>query len=136
MHFFQDCKETGNKDSMEIIHLAPHPLYHELFLVLLIWAILTGIRWNLNIVFICITLMTKCVKHFLKCCATIWDSSLENFLYGYVSHFLNWVNCLLISSFQSPLFILDLSFYQMCNLCSCGVPLFSHYGFLCRVEAF
>lgn len=43
------------------------PGQHELSLVPLILAILSGVRWNLKVVFICTSLMTKDVEHLFKC---------------------------------------------------------------------
>jgi hypothetical protein len=42
----------------------PYPTQHEVLLKVLILAILTGVRWNLRVALICISLLTKDVKHF------------------------------------------------------------------------
>ena len=44
--------------------LAPHPHQHLLSPEFLNLAILTGLRWNLEVVLICISLMIKDVEHF------------------------------------------------------------------------
>lgn len=62
--------------------------------VFLILATLTGVRWNIKAVFICISLMTKDGEHFYKYFLAIWISSSENSLFSSVAHF-NWVACLL-----------------------------------------
>lgn len=41
------------------VPLTLHPYKHELSCVLLILAVLTGLRWNLTVIFICVSLMTK-----------------------------------------------------------------------------
>jgi hypothetical protein len=43
---------------------------HEMPPVVLILTILTGVRWNLKIVLICISLMAKDVENFLKSFST------------------------------------------------------------------
>ena len=53
----------------------------------LILAILTGVRWNLRVVLICISLMTNDVEHFFRCFSVIWCSSVENSLFISVPHF-------------------------------------------------
>jgi hypothetical protein len=47
------------------------PRQHLLSPQSLILAILTGMRWNLRVVFICISLMTKDVEHFFRCFTAI-----------------------------------------------------------------
>jgi hypothetical protein len=63
--------------------LSPHPRQHlsPEFLIL------TDVRWNLRVILICISLMTKDVDHFFRCLSAIRVSSVENFLFSSVSHF-------------------------------------------------
>jgi hypothetical protein len=54
----------------------------------LILAILIGIRWNLRVVLISISLIIKDLEHFLKCFPDIWDSSVVNSWFSSIHHFL------------------------------------------------
>jgi hypothetical protein len=49
------------------VPLSQHPLQHALSPKVLILAILTGVRWNLRVVLICISLITKNFEHFFGC---------------------------------------------------------------------
>ena len=74
--------------------LNPYLCQHELSFVLLISAILTGIRWNFKVVLICIFLVTNDVEYFSvflsHLSSLVWEFCLD--LYPIFS----WVICLLL----------------------------------------
>ena len=90
------------------VPLSPHPRQHLLSSEFLILTNMTGVRWNLRVVFICITLMANDVKHFLRCFSPIRYSSIENFLFSSVPIFLIGLFYSLVSSFLSSLYTLDI----------------------------
>ena len=69
---------------MEECSLGPHPRQHVLSLEVLPLAILFGVRWNLSVILIYISLMTKSIKHCFKHFSAIWDSPVENSLFSSV----------------------------------------------------
>jgi hypothetical protein len=69
------------------IPLFPHPRQHLLSPEFLILTILTGVRWNLRVVLICISLMIKDAEHFYRCFSAIQYSSGENSLFSAEPHF-------------------------------------------------
>jgi hypothetical protein len=85
--FQSGCTTLQSHQQWRNVPLSPHPHQHLLSPEFLIIAILTGVRWNLRVVLICISLMIKDVEHFFRCFSAIQYSSDENSLFSSVPHF-------------------------------------------------
>ena len=107
--FQSGCTSLQSHQPWRSVPLSPHPLQHLLSPEFLILAILTGVRWNLRVVLICISLMIKDAEHFLRCFSAIRYSSGENSLFSSEPHFLMGLFDFLESTFLSSLYILDIS---------------------------
>ena len=69
--FQSGCTSLHSHQQWMSVPLSPQPLQQRLSLVFFILAILTGVRWYLKVVLICISLITKEVEHDLKCLLAI-----------------------------------------------------------------
>jgi hypothetical protein len=87
----------------------PHPHQYLLVVVFLLVAVLTGVKWNLSVVLICISFIARDGKHFFMCFLAIWTYTFEKVLFSSVAYF--FIGSLIFGefSFLNSLYILIIS---------------------------